>query len=98
MVLLEEVNNILYIYYLIHRSSIKTTSRVYSSMVERRQVNDSDDTNSVNQGFQSVSSLNSVDWYRRREMGWISSRFPACSMLLSLIAIVPQPLAAGTAT
>lgn len=39
MVLLEEVNNILYIYYLIHRPFIKTTSRVYSSVVERCQVN-----------------------------------------------------------
>jgi hypothetical protein len=98
MVLLEEVNNILYIYYLIHRSSIKTTSRVYSSVVERRQVNYSDDTNGVYQGFQSVRGLNNVGRYRRREIGWINSRFPARSMLLSLIAIVPQPLAAGTAT
>lgn len=36
IVLLEEVNNTLYIYYLIYRSSIKTTSRVYSLVVERR--------------------------------------------------------------
>jgi hypothetical protein len=34
IVLLEEVNNILYIYYLVHRSSIKTT-RVYNSVLER---------------------------------------------------------------
>ena len=39
MMLFEEVNNILYIYYLIHRSFIKTTSRVYRSVVERCQVN-----------------------------------------------------------
>jgi hypothetical protein len=39
MVLLEEVSNILYIYYLTHSSFIKITSGVYSSAVERHRVN-----------------------------------------------------------
>jgi hypothetical protein len=39
MMLLEEVSNILYIYYLIHSSFIQITSGVYSSVVERRRVN-----------------------------------------------------------
>jgi hypothetical protein len=45
MVLLEEVNYILYIYYLIHRCFIKTTSKTYSLVVERCQVNYSNEEN-----------------------------------------------------
>ena len=50
IVLLEEVNYILYIYYLIYQPFTKITSRVSSLVVERCQVDYSNE-NGADQGF-----------------------------------------------